>query len=169
MFCSAIEKPKVAAEMPRSTVIGRMNRPRLWRRPMHREMITPLRTMRSSMARRWLWLMAFKAISLPMIGCYLYWNYADCCNGCNSPSAPSAAAGIFEVALINLVGLRVLHDARHLGDEVLVVTGAAEKVEADLHPGGDAAAGDDAARVDHARTADSALRRDLGEAVDRHL
>src|SRR5688572_383250 len=51
-FCSAIEKPKVAAEMPASTVIGRMNRPRLWRKPMQMEMITPLRTSSRIMARR---------------------------------------------------------------------------------------------------------------------
>src|SRR5260221_2260600 len=52
MFCSAIEKPKVAAEIPRSSVIGRMNRPRLWRSPMHSEMIRPLRRISSSIARR---------------------------------------------------------------------------------------------------------------------
>ncbi len=42
-------------------------------------------------------------------------------------------------------------------------------MEADFHSGADAPAGDDAAGVDHARAADPALRRDLGEAVDRHL
>src|SRR3989449_9735903 len=52
MFCSAIEKPKVAAEMPRSSVIGRMNRPRLWRSPMQIEMMSPLSAIRTSMARR---------------------------------------------------------------------------------------------------------------------
>src|SRR5688500_16206468 len=52
MFCSAMEKPKVAAEIPTSTLIGRMNRPRLWRSPMQSEMIRPLRTMSSSSARR---------------------------------------------------------------------------------------------------------------------
>src|SRR4030081_119570 len=52
MFCSAIENPKVAAEIPRSSVIGRMNSPRLWRRPMHSEMISPLRTISTSIARR---------------------------------------------------------------------------------------------------------------------
>jgi hypothetical protein len=52
MFCSAMEKPKVAAEMPMSMVIGRMNRPRLWRRPMQIEMMVPLRTSSRIMARR---------------------------------------------------------------------------------------------------------------------
>ena len=51
----AIEKPKVAAEMPSSSVIGRMNRPRLWRSPMQMEMMSPLSAMRTSMARR-LWM-----------------------------------------------------------------------------------------------------------------
>src|SRR6267154_3049935 len=52
MFCSAIVKPKVAAEIPKSSVIGRMNRPRLWRSPMHSEMISPLKRISSSIARR---------------------------------------------------------------------------------------------------------------------
>ena len=43
---------EVAAEMPASTVIGRMNRPRLWRRPMQTEMIMPLRTSSRIIARR---------------------------------------------------------------------------------------------------------------------
>src|SRR5688572_14765478 len=49
MFCSAMEKPKVAAEMPSSTVIGGMKRPRLCRRPMQIEMMRPLRTMSRTM------------------------------------------------------------------------------------------------------------------------
>src|SRR5215467_6121938 len=52
MFCSAMEKPNVAAEMPSSSVIGRMNRPRLWRSPMHREMIRPLRKSSQAKERR---------------------------------------------------------------------------------------------------------------------
>jgi AcrR family transcriptional regulator len=52
MFCSAIAKPKVAAEMPASSVIGRMNRPRLCRRPMQMEMIVPLNTSSRIIARR---------------------------------------------------------------------------------------------------------------------
>ena len=52
MFCSAIAKPKVAAEMPASSVIGRMNRPRLCRRPMQIEMMMPLRTSSRIIARR---------------------------------------------------------------------------------------------------------------------
>src|SRR4026207_222413 len=76
MFCSAIEKPKVAAEMPRSTVIGRMNSPRIWRRPMHIEMMTPLRTMRSSIARRFsrvvTGVQCGKQVGLPMIRYCVY-------------------------------------------------------------------------------------------------
>jgi hypothetical protein len=53
MFCSAMAKPKVAAETPASSVIGRMNRPRLCLRPMQMEMIVPLRTSSRSIARRW--------------------------------------------------------------------------------------------------------------------
>src|SRR5688572_30750178 len=52
MFCSAIEKPNAAADTPASSVIGRMYRPSVWRRPMQIEMIVPLRMMSSSMARR---------------------------------------------------------------------------------------------------------------------
>src|SRR5438552_17509762 len=52
MFCSAMVKPKVAAEIPRSSVIGRMKRPRLCRSPMHSEMISPLKRIKSSIARR---------------------------------------------------------------------------------------------------------------------
>ena len=51
MFCRAIAKPKVAAEMPKSSVIGRMNSPRLWRMPMQIEMMMPLRTSRASSER----------------------------------------------------------------------------------------------------------------------
>ncbi len=51
MFCTAIAKPKVAAEMPKSRVIGRMNSPRLWRIPMQIEMMIPLRTSRTSSER----------------------------------------------------------------------------------------------------------------------
>ena len=52
MFCSAIEKLNAAAETPRSSVIGRMKRPRLWRSPMQSEMINPLRRSRTSIERR---------------------------------------------------------------------------------------------------------------------
>src|SRR5262245_51410797 len=38
--------------MPSSSVIGRMNRPRLWRSPMHSEMMSALRTSRVSVERR---------------------------------------------------------------------------------------------------------------------
>src|SRR2546426_3784376 len=51
MFCSASEKLKAAAETPRSSVIGRMNRPKLWRMPMPSEMMSPLTTRRSSIER----------------------------------------------------------------------------------------------------------------------
>src|SRR5579862_4324089 len=52
MFCNAIAKPKVAAETPASMVIGRMNSPRLCRRPMQMEMIAPLSISSRIMARR---------------------------------------------------------------------------------------------------------------------
>ena len=52
MFCSAMAKPKVAAEMPSLSVIGRMNKPRLWRSPMQMEMMRPLSTSSTSIARR---------------------------------------------------------------------------------------------------------------------
>jgi hypothetical protein len=45
-------KPKLAAEMPRSTSIGRMKRPRLWRSPMQSEMIRPERRISRTYARR---------------------------------------------------------------------------------------------------------------------
>ena len=51
MFCSASEKLKAAAETPRSSVIGRRNRPRLWRSPMQSEMIKPLRSRTTSIER----------------------------------------------------------------------------------------------------------------------
>src|SRR3954466_4515497 len=100
-----------------------------------------------------------------MIGGYLTRTMPTGVTDVIGPATSSSPAGIFEIALIKLVGLRVLHDARHLGDEVLIIAGAAQEVEADFHPGADAAAGDDAAGVDHPRTADPALRRDFGEAV----
>jgi hypothetical protein len=47
-----MKSPNVEAEMPSSRVIGRMNNPRLWRKPMQSEMMSPLRTSRRSMERR---------------------------------------------------------------------------------------------------------------------
>src|SRR6185437_13807852 len=64
-----------------------------------------------------------------------------------------AAAGsgrhrrVLAVLAVDVVGGGVLHHARDLGDEVLVVAGSAEQVEAHLHAGRDAAGGDDAPRV----------------------
>ena len=52
MFCSAMAKPNVAAEMPSSSVIGRMKSPRLWRSPMQIEMTRPLATSSTSIPRR---------------------------------------------------------------------------------------------------------------------
>ena len=52
MFCNAIEKPKAAAEIPSSTPIGCMKRPRLWRSPMQIEMIRPLSAMSSTIEER---------------------------------------------------------------------------------------------------------------------
>src|SRR5690348_11829076 len=54
---------------------------------------------------------------------------------------------LFAVVPVQLVRLAVLHDAGDLGDELLVVPGAAQEVEAHLHAAGDAARGDDAAGV----------------------
>jgi hypothetical protein len=49
---ATIPRPKVAAEMPKSTVIGCMKRPRLCRKPMQIEMMVPLRMSSMSMERR---------------------------------------------------------------------------------------------------------------------
>ena len=46
---------------------------------------------------------------------------------------------------VELVGLRVLHHAGHLGDKVIRVAGPPQEVEAHLHAGRDPACGDDGA------------------------
>ena len=81
----------------------------------------------------------------------------------------SSGVRVQDIVAIALVGARVFHHARHLADERLVVAGAAQEVEAHLHPRRDAARRHDAPGIDDARAADLGLGRDLGEPVDRHL
>ena len=74
-----------------------------------------------------------------------------------------------QIVSVQVVRGRVLHHARDVVDELIAVPRPAEQVEAHLHPRGDPAGGHDPPGVDHARPADPAGRRDVGQAVDRHL
>jgi hypothetical protein len=62
-----------------------------------------------------------------------------------APSMRSSIGGMSETNNGNRIGRAVLHDARDLRDEILVAASAPQQVESHLHPGADAAAGDDAA------------------------
>src|SRR5262249_56107541 len=51
------------------------------------------------------------------------------------------------VVPVQLVRGRILHDAGHLGEEVLSVAGATQEVEAHFHAGGDPPPGHDPPRI----------------------
>src|SRR5215210_123655 len=105
----------------------------------------------------------------PVVGRLAKWGWRAHPSRRNLRLREGLPCGDLHVVPVGLVGLLVLHRARHVGDELLVVTRPPEQVEAHLHPRGYASGRHDPAGVHHAGAADLARRRDLGEALDRHL
>src|SRR5450759_5595130 len=76
--------------------------------------------------------------------------------GVEVPPAISESSVQLDVVSVELVGLLVFHDPRHFGAERVAVSGAAQQMEAHLHPRCDAAGRHDTPGVDDTSPADEA-------------